>query len=320
MLQVEELMDKTPAAARHLISNMASNTQQFRIRGVDPSWMVNEIGIVDNLRLENQLTELTSLIRQLVVRQHQPSIVARVCGICTSVERPTYMCLTLQEIESNHPKSVGAIGDYQYGKQPYQSQQFDNKQFGRKQFQPSSSQGPYVAQRFGSTPSVLPNQSAESTISGTTVPIIATTESTLSRKLTIFGGPDEFQQNMSATIQDLKTQIGQLANILAGSEKLPSQTILNPRGNASVVSLRSRRELPQVDSELDADSQVPQKDKSVPLSFPTWILSGRKPESDEELLNMFRKVEINIPLLDAIKQIPKYTKFLKELCVHKRKR
>ncbi|RDX87028.1 Retrovirus-related Pol polyprotein, partial [Mucuna pruriens] len=28
----------------------------------------------------------------------------------------------------------------------------------------------------------------------------------------------------------------------------------------------------------------------------------------------------NIPLLDAIKQIPKYAKFLKELCVHKRKK
>ncbi|RDX77184.1 hypothetical protein CR513_42732, partial [Mucuna pruriens] len=35
---------------------------------------------------------------------------------------------------------------------------------------------------------------------------------------------------------------------------------------------------------------------------------------------MFRKVEINVPLLDAIKQIPKYAKFLKELCLHKRKK
>ncbi|RDY13911.1 hypothetical protein CR513_01106, partial [Mucuna pruriens] len=35
---------------------------------------------------------------------------------------------------------------------------------------------------------------------------------------------------------------------------------------------------------------------------------------------MFRKVEINIPLLNAIKQIPKYAKFLKELCVHKRRK
>ncbi|RDY11037.1 hypothetical protein CR513_04359, partial [Mucuna pruriens] len=55
------LMDKTPVAARHLISNMASNTQQFGIKGVGPSQMVNEVGTIDNLRLENQLTELTSL-------------------------------------------------------------------------------------------------------------------------------------------------------------------------------------------------------------------------------------------------------------------
>ncbi|RDY04073.1 hypothetical protein CR513_12252, partial [Mucuna pruriens] len=37
-------------------------------------------------------------------------------------------------------------------------------------------------------------------------------------------------------------------------------------------------------------------------------------------LQTFRKVEINVPLLEAIMQIPKYTKFLKELCIHKRKK
>ncbi|RDX74480.1 hypothetical protein CR513_45762, partial [Mucuna pruriens] len=35
---------------------------------------------------------------------------------------------------------------------------------------------------------------------------------------------------------------------------------------------------------------------------------------------MFRKVEIIIPLLDAIKQVPKYAKFLKELCIYKTKK
>ncbi|RDY10037.1 hypothetical protein CR513_05502, partial [Mucuna pruriens] len=140
----------------------------------------------------------------------------------------------------------------------------------------------------------------------------------------------EFQQNMSATIQDLKTQVGQLANSVSqlqstGSGNLPSQTIPNPRGNASVVSLRSGKELqaaPQqkprsanIESKSDADSQPPQQASPTPVPFPT-----RKPESDDKLLKMFQKVEINIPLLDAIKQIPKYTKFLKELCVHKRKK
>ncbi|RDX62994.1 hypothetical protein CR513_58621, partial [Mucuna pruriens] len=145
----------------------------------------------------------------------------------------------------------------------------------------------------------------------------------------------QFQQNLTATIQDLKTQIGQLANTVShlqstGSNNLPSQTIPNPRGNASVVTLRSGKELPQptlqhlsrssaVDLEPNADPQSWPK-TIVPLPFPTRTISPRKPESDEELLKMFRKVEINIPLVDAIKQVPKYAKFLKELCVHKRKK
>ncbi|RDX92984.1 hypothetical protein CR513_24808, partial [Mucuna pruriens] len=113
------LMDKMPAATRHLISNMASNTQQFGIRGPNQSQMVNEIGAASNQRLENQLNELTSLGRQLVVGQHQPTLAAKVSGICTFVEHPTDMCPTLQETDSDQPENVGAIGGFQYGKQPY---------------------------------------------------------------------------------------------------------------------------------------------------------------------------------------------------------
>ncbi|RDY14454.1 hypothetical protein CR513_00473, partial [Mucuna pruriens] len=133
----------------------------------------------------------------------------------------------------------------------------------------------------------------------------------------------QFEQNMNATIQDLKTQVGQLVNSIsqlqsAGSGNLPSQTIPNPRGNASVVSLRSGKELQA------APQQKPRSTSTEPNSDansqPSRTLSARKLESDEELLKMFRKVEINIPHLDAIKQIPKYAKFLKKLCVHKRKK
>ncbi|RDX71814.1 hypothetical protein CR513_48783, partial [Mucuna pruriens] len=130
-------------------------------------------------------------------------------------------------------------------------------------------------------------------------------------------------------------QIGQLANTVSelqsvGSNSLPSQPIPNPRGNASAVTLRSGKELLQpaqhqvlqpaeADSEAMADSPS-QPQTTVPLPFPSRTVSARKPDSDDELLKMFWKVEINIPLLDAIKQIPKYAKFLKELCVHKRRK
>jgi len=42
-------------------------------------------------------------------------------------------------------------------------------------------------------------------------------------------------------------------------------------------------------------------------------------EIDKEILETFRKVEVSIPLVDGIKQIPRYAKFLNDLCTHKRR-
>ncbi|XP_052888000.1 uncharacterized protein LOC108484919, partial [Gossypium arboreum] len=48
-------------------------------------------------------------------------------------------------------------------------------------------------------------------------------------------------------------------------------------------------------------------------------LVTEKSKPAREILETFRNVEINLPLLDAIRQIPRYAKFLKELCTNKRK-
>ncbi|XXG44752.1 hypothetical protein AAC387_Pa02g0020 [Persea americana] len=39
----------------------------------------------------------------------------------------------------------------------------------------------------------------------------------------------------------------------------------------------------------------------------------------DEMLDVFKQVKINLPLLDAIKQVPSCAKFLKDLCTQKRK-
>ncbi|CAN6487077.1 unnamed protein product [Victoria cruziana] len=39
----------------------------------------------------------------------------------------------------------------------------------------------------------------------------------------------------------------------------------------------------------------------------------------QDMLDMFRVICINLPLLDAIRQVPAYAKFLKELCTQKRR-
>ena len=45
----------------------------------------------------------------------------------------------------------------------------------------------------------------------------------------------------------------------------------------------------------------------------------RKVNHNSEILETFKQVRINIPLLDAIKHVPSYVKFLKDLCTMKRK-
>lgn len=55
------------------------------------------------------------------------------------------------------------------------------------------------------------------------------------------------------------------------------------------------------------------------VPFPSRFLQSKNEEEEKDVLETFRKVQVNIPLLDAIKQIPKYAKFLKKLCTTKKR-
>jgi len=96
------LMDKTPIATRQLISNMAANNQQFGTRVATPSKAVaSEVFVsmvADNQRLENKLTKLTSLVRQLAIGQQHNVMAAnqpRLCGVRCSLDHQIDACSTL---------------------------------------------------------------------------------------------------------------------------------------------------------------------------------------------------------------------------------
>ncbi|XP_073133566.1 uncharacterized protein [Henckelia pumila] len=153
---------------------------------------------------------------------------------------------------------------------------------------------------------------------------------------------------MRASIQHLNTRVGQLATAInrleaQNSSSLPSQTVVNPKENVSAITLRSGRQLKvheevvkePVHNEYVQESKVEedeivQKDtargKFPPLSeykhvalFPLALKESRKDEGIKGLYENFCRCEVNVPLLDAIKQVPRYAKFLKELCTTKRK-
>ncbi|CAL9005419.1 unnamed protein product, partial [Prunus brigantina] len=68
-------------------------------------------------------------------------------------------------------------------------------------------------------------------------------------------------------------------------------------------------------------NQVPISTNSFrPIApFPSRLSKSKKDQGFDEIMETFKKVQINIPLLNAIARIPKYAKFLKDLCTNKRR-
>ncbi|WJZ98397.1 hypothetical protein VitviT2T_016924 [Vitis vinifera] len=58
--------------------------------------------------------------------------------------------------------------------------------------------------------------------------------------------------------------------------------------------------------------------KHTPPPFPQALHGKKGIRNASEILEVLRQVKINIPLLDMIKQVPTYAKFLKDLCTIKR--
>ncbi|XP_027152218.1 uncharacterized protein LOC113777253 [Coffea eugenioides] len=95
------LVNKTPRVAWELIEGMAENSQQFGLREDIPMRKVNE---VETSSIQQQLSELTSFVRQLAVGS---ALQAKVCGVCTAVGHSTEMCSLVQEETAEQVNMAG---------------------------------------------------------------------------------------------------------------------------------------------------------------------------------------------------------------------
>ncbi|KAL0413443.1 UNVERIFIED_CONTAM: hypothetical protein Sradi_1546000 [Sesamum radiatum] len=154
----------------------------------------------------------------------------------------------------------------------------------------------------------------------------------------------QFQQETRSSIQNLESQISQLASSVSRLEsqgKLPSQTIINPKQNASAIVLRSGKELSSESGTMrghargkirnrarnsskqaEKPDQVDNDTSKVLVTkppFPERFSKSKKEEEEKEIFETFRKGRGKHSLIDAIKQIPRYAKFFKELCTNKGK-
>nr|XP_025677051.1 uncharacterized protein LOC112776985 [Arachis hypogaea] len=138
-------------------------------------------------------------------------------------------------------------------------------------------------------------------------------------------------------------------------KKLPNLPTTTPKGGINTITLRSRTKLQERSPEPPHQKEVTQEEdvveveeieekdeahevvkeefnqprdgvskdgnvleEATPIPFPTLTRKTKKPlELDLKSVEIFKKVEVIIPLFDAIHQVPKYAKFLKDLCKNK---
>ena len=79
----------------------------------------------------------------------------------------------------------------------------------------------------------------------------------------------------------------------------------------------TQTEQPEGSNEKKQKEGVPAYTPTVP--FPQWLQKAKREEQFSRFLDIFKKVEINIPFSEVINQMPTYAKFLKEILSKKRK-
>jgi hypothetical protein len=93
------------------------------------------------------------------------------------------------------------------------------------------------------------------------------------------------------------------------------QTLLGKR-RRRVTTRRRKMLMPSTVTPTEKDltrSFVPK------APYPERLRAQKKNAHFAEILKVFKQVQINIPFLDAIQQVPAYAKFLKDLVTIKRK-
>ena len=326
------LVDKTPSEAKDLIANMAANSQQFGIRqDIASTRKVNEVQTNDS-QLGQQLAQLTTVVQQLAMGQQ-----VRPCGICQVVGHTTDACPTLFE-------DVNVVGGFPGQPKPqYNSysntynegwRDHPNLRYGNSQAPPPRPTIPPPGFPYQQRP---PQQSY---IPKPQPPAPAQAQGSSIEDLikALANNTMQFKQQTQASLKNLENTMGQIATSLSRMEtqnigKLPSQAELNPKENVSAVTLRSGKQydppfIPSPQPILDTPSPAQDLPTTAPLPkpryvtqppFPSRLRQKQKEENEKEILDLFTKVEVNIPLLTAIRQIPRYARYLKELCTIKRK-
>ncbi|XP_026396070.1 uncharacterized protein LOC113290702 [Papaver somniferum] len=147
------------------------------------------------------------------------------------------------------------------------------------------------------------------------------------------------QQNTDSDIKDIQTQVAQLAtdmNLMKdqASTKFHSQPFVKLRESIDGITLRSGRQVEQPNQQDEVHEElVEDKEKSTPKEnsketvpnftspppFPIRFAKSKKELEYTNIRDILKQVQINILLIEVVRQIPRFAKFLKVFPMKKKR-
>jgi hypothetical protein len=98
--------------------------------------------------------------------------------------------------------------------------------------------------------------------------------------------------------------------------------VIHPEENPAAQEGQGSRSAEKKDAEPSTATptiEIPPRSFIPKAPYPDRLLPPKKGGKFEDILGVFKQVQINIPFLDAIQQVPSYANFLKDLIIVKRK-
>ncbi|RVX01276.1 Retrovirus-related Pol polyprotein from transposon 297 [Vitis vinifera] len=145
---------------------------------------------------------------------------------------------------------------------------------------------------------------------------IENVESSLNKRM------DGMQNDLYQKIDNIQYSISRLTNLNTVMRK-ESSPLNQVKILRVFMKLKPKRGILQIERGQSCDHLEEWKGggmmkKHMPPPFPQALHGKKEIKNSSEILEVLRQVKVNIPLLDMIKQVPTYAKFLKDLCTVKR--
>ena len=351
-------MDKTPTNAKALLKNIAGNTRQFGGRDELPLKKVNEVSANSSIELQlANLTNLVQQV-MVAPKQvcGVCSMIGHATDMCPSLmdQGGLEQANALGGFQGQQRKKYDPYSNnYNVGWRHHPYLRWNNQDNGQQSVPNNYNRPPGFFQARPQTPFQPQQQQAPSKSLEDLIASLANSTQSHQQKTDKAIENLELQMSQLASLMGQQHQPGRLPSQTVMNPNAEQMNVVTLRSGKEVfeqpkMQKRTRKdtneqgELQQKNLEHDeASTEIEKSPKAtelnkkdsdkvskevqnsfnscVPVPFPRRFMKYKKEQTDKEILDTFRKVQVNLPLLDAIKQVPKYAKFLKELCTNKRR-